>query len=531
MTDETDVLVIGAGVAGLCALYRLREAGFAAQVLERGSDVGGVWHWNRYPGARFDSESYTYCFSFSPELLDEWRWRERFAAQPEVHAYLRHVADRFDLRRHVRFRSTVTEARFLEDDGHWLVRVADGTVYRARYLVSAMGALSEPQWPDLEGLESFAGIRCHTARWPTEGLNLDGKRVGIIGTGATGVQVIQTIAATVGELCVFQRTPTYCIPQRNAPIGDAEMDAIRQDYPAILERCNGTFGGFVHDFDPRLGAQVTKEEREALFETLWQRPGFAFWFGNFSDLLMDSEVNEHACEFLRRKIRERVRDPEVARRLLPSHPFGAKRVPLESGYYEAYNRDNVRLVDLRESPIERVTRDGVVAGGRLHALDVLICATGFDAVTGALSRVDVRGVDGLRLVDKWRGGPSAHLGLLVSGFPNLFTIAGPLNAAGLCNAVRCTEQNVDWLLGCLAHMREWGWVRVEARPQAEAAWTRHVQDSIAQSVLNSMTDSWFFGANTPGKARAPVIYPLGAADFRARCEAEAAGGYPGLAFA
>lgn len=531
MTDDADVLVIGAGVAGLCALHRLREAGYRVRVLERGSDVGGVWYWNRYPGARFDSESYTYCYSFSPEVLAEWRWQERFAAQPEIHAYLRFVADRLDLRRHISFDTSVTGAYFDDDAGRWVVDTDGGASLRARFLVSAMGALSQPQWPQIEGLERFAGVRCHTSRWPRNGVTLEGKRVGVIGTGATGVQVIQTIAPQVGHLTVFQRTPTYCIPQRNSPIDDAEMAAIRHDYTEILERCNRTYGGFIYDFDPRLGGSLSAAEREAVFEALWQRPGFAFWFGNFSDLMMDPVVNEHACEFLRGKIRERVRDPAVAGRLLPDHPLGAKRVPLENGYYETFNRSNVRLVDLRETPIDRVAEAGVVIGDELVPLDVLICATGFDAVTGPLCHVDIRGEGGERLAEKWRDGPASYLGLMVAGFPNLFTVAGPLNAAGLCNAVRCTEQNVDWVRDCLAHLRERGCSRVAARPGAEAEWTRFVRSAADETVLGAWTDSWFFGANTPGKARALSIYPLGAADYRMRCASEAVRGYPGLAFA
>jgi cation diffusion facilitator CzcD-associated flavoprotein CzcO len=526
-----DAVVIGAGVAGLCALYRLREAGFSVLGVERGGDVGGVWYWNRYPGARFDSESYTYCYSFSQALLDDWNWRERFAAQPEVLDYLNHVADRFDLRRGVRFGTAVIAARFDVDAGIWAVTTDRGELLRSRFLISAAGALSEPQWPELAGLDEFAGVRVHTARWPRDGIDLVGRRVGVIGTGATGVQVVQTIAPIVGQLTVFQRTPTYCIPQRNSPIDAAEMRAIKGDYPALLQRCRASFGGFVHDFDPRLGATCTPAEREALFETLWQQPGFAFWFGNFADLLMDAAVNEHACEFLRRKIRERVTDPETARRLLPRHPFGTKRVPLENGYYEVFNRPNVRLVDLRESPIERVTATGVMVAGREVPLDVLICATGFDAVTGALARIEVRGRGGLALADKWRREPSGLLGMLVAGFPNLFTLAGPHNAASLCNAVRCTEQNVDWVVDCLAHMRAAGYRQVEASLEAEMAWSRHVDEAAAATLLSGMTDSWFYGANTPGKPRRLLIYPAGAAAYRARCEAEAEADYPGLRFA
>jgi cation diffusion facilitator CzcD-associated flavoprotein CzcO len=529
-TLDFDAVIIGAGVAGLCALHRLIESGLSVRGFERGGDVGGVWYWNRYPGARFDSESYTYCYSFSPELLAEWNWREHFAAQPEIHSYLRHVAERFDLRRHIGFDTEVVSAHYDDDHHLWRVTTDRGEVVRSRYLISCAGALSTPQLPDIDGITDFAGVVCHTARWPAGGVNLTGQRVGVIGTGATGVQVIQTIAAEVAHLTVFQRTPTYCIPQRNAPIGAAEMRDIKRRYPELFARCRASFGGFVHDFDPRSGLAVSAEERLEKFETLWQQPGFAFWFGNFADLMMDATVNEYACEFLRSKIRARVRDPAVAAKLLPTHPFGTKRVPLENGYYEVFNRDNVDLVDLRESPLTRITPAGARTRTTEHLLDVLIFATGFDAVTGALTRIDIRGEQGRRLTDKWQDGPISYLGLQVSGFPNLFTIAGPNNAANLCNAVRCTEQNIDWVTACIRHMREQGRVRMTATAEAEHGWMQHVQDIAGSTLLESMTDSWFYGANTPGKPRRLMIYPGGAVTYREQCERVAAGGYAGFEF-
>lgn len=528
---DCDAIVIGAGVAGLCALYRLREAGLAVRVFERGSDVGGVWHWNRYPGARFDSESYTYCYSFSPELLEEWDWRERFAAQPEVLGYLTHVANRFDLRQHITFGASVVSAHYDGNDDTWRIETDQGDRLRARYLVTAVGALSAHQLPDLDGMETFAGASCHTARWPREGLELAGQRAGVIGTGATGVQVIQTIAPEVAHLTVFQRTPTYCIPQRNGSIDPAEMSDIKRRYPELFARCRETFGGFIHAFDPRSGLEVSAEERLTKFEALWQQPGFAFWFGNFADLLMDPTVNEYACEFLRSKIRERVRDPAVAEKLMPRHPFGTKRVPLENGYYEVYNRDNVTLVDLRESPIERITPEGVRTRAGEHPLDVLIFATGFDAVTGALGQIDIRGAGGKPLREAWRHGPVTYLGLQVAGFPNLFTIAGAHNAASLCNAVRCTEQNVDWVVGCIRYMRDRRFTRIAATVEAQAQWTQHVRETSEATLLETMTDSWFFGANTPEKARSILIYPGGAVAYRQRCEAVARAGYTGFLFA
>jgi cation diffusion facilitator CzcD-associated flavoprotein CzcO len=527
---DCDVVVIGAGVAGLCALYRLRELGLAVKVYEGASDVGGVWYWNRYPGARFDSESFTYCYSFSEELLNDWDWQEQFAGQPEVLAYLKHVTDRFDLRRDIFFNSRVIAAHFQEQDQSWIIGTDRGQQVRTRYLVTAVGSLSVYQLPDIAGMGDFAGETYHTARWPQQGADLSGKRVGIIGTGATGVQVIQTIAPQVARLTVFQRTPNFCVPQRNSLLDDDQRREIKRNYPEILERCRQSYGGFIHSFDPRSGLEVSEEERQEIFEALWQKPGFAFWLGNFRDLLTNPAVNRFASDFIRTKIRERVRDPETARKLMPDHPFGTKRVPLENGYYEVYNRDNVQLVDLKETPIERIARFGIETAGDRYDLDVIVFATGFDAITGALTRMDIRGEGGITLREKWRLGPRTCLGLQVEGFPNMFTIAGPHNAGTLCNAVRCTEQNVDWVVGCIDYMRERGFVRIAPSIEAEDLWTKHVRDAARATLLNTMTDSWFFGANTPGKPRSVAIYVPGAAAYRERCDQAARSGYKGFEF-
>jgi len=527
---DYDAVIVGAGVAGLYALYKLKEIGLTVCAFETGSDVGGVWYWNRYPGARFDSESYTYCYSFSKELLDEWTWRERFAAQPEILAYLNHVADRFELRRDIRFETRIVAATYDEQGGGWLVETDQGSTARSRFLVTAAGGLSRHQLPDIEGVEEFAGETFHTARWPKDGVDLSNKRVGVLGTGATGVQVIQTIASEVRQLTVFQRTPNYCVPQRNSLLDESEMRGIRQHYPAIFEQCRNSYGGFIHTFDPRSGLEVSADERQAKFEALWNQPGFAFWLGNFQDLLMNETVNAYASRFINERIRERVRNPETARKLMPNHPFGTKRVPLENGYYEVYNRDNVRLVDLRETPIERITPSGIRTSNAEHCLDVIIFATGFDAVTGSLNRIEIHGLNKVSLRDKWRDGPRTYLGLQVEGFPNLFTIAGPHNAASLCNAVRCTEQNVDWIARCIDHMRERDLTRIVPTADAEAAWTEHVREIAAQTLLNSMTESWFYGGNTPGKPRSIAIYAGGAAAFRERCDAVASAGYRGFEF-
>lgn len=528
---DYDVCVIGAGIGGLYALYRLRAAGFSVRACESGSDVGGVWYRNRYPGARFDSESHTYGYSFSEALLEEWRWRERFAAQPEILDYARYVADRFDLRRHIELDTRIVSARFDEREQSWEVETGRGRAIRVRYLVSAAGTLSVPQLPAIEGIESFAGVTAHTASWPRQGVPLAGKRVGVIGTASTGVQVIQTIASEVASLTVFQRTANWCMPQRNAPLSDEERRGMKQHGAEILERCRNTYSGFIHDFEAREGRGLSAEEREATFERLYSLPGFAFWLGNYSDLMSDPVVNRHACEFLAGKIRARVRDPETARKLIPDLPYGLKRVPLERGYFETYNRDNVRLIDVRETPIERVTPNGIRTTGETFELDVLIFATGFDAVTGALNRIDIRGENGEGLVDCWRTGAKTYLGLQVAGFPNFFVVTGPYGASTLCNSVRCIEQSVDWIADCIAWMREHGHRRIAPTPDAQERWVRHVLETAGSTFLATLTDGWFHDPARPGGLRPIAIYPGGIRAYRERCRQIARDGYTGFAVA
>jgi len=527
-TDVFDAVIIGAGISGICALQRFVQMGLRVRLYESGRDVGGVWYWNRYPGARVDSETFTYGFSFSQELLREWDWEELFSAQPEISRYLQHVVERFDLRRHMRFATRVVAASYDEASGCWWIETDTGERVAARYLIAASGTLSAPQLPDYPGMNEFSGESYHTARWPAVGIELTGKRVGVIGTGASGVQVIQTIAERVQHLTVFQRSPTYCVPQRNRLLTQDQRQEIRRAWADILAACRESYGGFVHTFDPRSGLAVSAEEREVMFEELWQKPGFAFWFGNFADLMMNLEVNAHASDFVRRKIMARVNDPRIARKLLPDHPFGTKRVPLENGYYEVYNRPNVRLVDLRETPIERITPAGIRTSVDEHHLDIIIYATGFDAGTGTLTRIDIRGESGVSLAEKWRDGPKTFLGLLVSGFPNLFIVNGPHNAAALCNAGRCIEQNVDWIARCIDQMRARRQTRIVPTSEAEEEWTEHVYEVADASVLGKMTNSWFFGANTPGKPRRATIYAAGAREYRVHCEDVANAGYPGL---
>src|SRR5919198_5417664 len=522
--EQYDVIIIGAGVTGLYALYRLRERGLAVRVYEAGGGVGGTWYWNRYPGARFDSESYTYGYSFSEELLQEWDWKEHYSGQPENERYLNYVADKFDLRRDIRLNSRVISAVYDERENRWEVQTEDGHRARAPFVIAAVGVLSAHYVPDFAGLESFQGTWCHTGRWPKEGLDLAGKRVGVIGTGATAVQLIPEIATEVGHLTVFQRTANYCVPLRNGPIDPEWQRQIKASYPEIFQKCSETPGAFLHAFDPRSALAVSPDERLAQYERLWAEPGFKKWLANFYDIMLPGEANEDYAEFVRQKIRERVKDPVVAEKLVPKdHPFGSKRLPCESGYYEVFNQDNVLLVDVREAPIERITPNGIKTRDAEYDLDVIIFATGYDAVTGALNRIDIYGEGGQTLKDKFAAGPRTYMGLQSAGFPNLFTI----NAASVGNFVRAAEPLVDWVCDCIGYVRDHRYTRIAPAPEAEAAWTQHVVEAGAK-ILRTQANSWFVGANIPGKARFLLTSPDSAPVMRAKRAEVAAKGYEGF---
>jgi cation diffusion facilitator CzcD-associated flavoprotein CzcO len=522
--EQFDVIVIGAGVTGLYALYRLRELGFSVRVFEDGGGVGGTWYWNRYPGARFDSESYTYGYSFSEDLLQEWDWKEHYSGQPENERYLNYVADKFDLRRDIRLNSRVTSAVYDEGENRWEIQTEDGHRARAQFLIAAVGVLSAHYVPDFEGLESFQGDWCHTARWPKDGMDLAGKRVGVIGTGATAVQLIPEIAKEVAHLTIFQRTANYCVPLRNGPIDPEWQREIKASYPDIFKKCSETPGAFMHAFDPRSALAVSPEERLAQYERLWAEPGFKKWLANFYDIMMPGEANEDYAEFVRTKIRERVKDPVVAEKLVPKdHPFGSKRLPCESGYYEVYNRDNVLLVDVREAPIERITPRGIQTRDAEYELDVIIFATGYDAVTGSLTRIDIRGEGGQTLKDKFAEGPRTYMGIQSAGFPNLFTMPG----AGAGNFTRGCEPLVEWVSDCIGYMRENEFTRISATPAAEEAWVQHVAE-VGANLLRTKAASWFVGANIPGKARVLLGSPETAPVMRAKRVEVAAKGYEGF---
>ena len=522
--EQYDVIIIGAGVTGLYALYRLREHGFAVRVFEEGGGVGGTWYWNRYPGARFDSESYTYGYSFSEELLQEWDWKEHYSGQPENERYLNYVADKFDLRRDIQLNAHVTAAVYDERANRWQIHTAEGHRARAPFVIAAVGVLSAHYVPDFVGLESFQGTWCHTGRWPKEGLEVAGKRVGVIGTGASAVQLIPEIAQDVAHLTVFQRTANYCVPLRNRAIDPAWQRQIKASYPDIFQQCRDTPGAFLHAFDPRSALAVSPDERRAQYERLWAEPGFKKWLANFYDIMLPGEANEDYAAFVRQKIHERVKDPVVADKLVPTdHPFGSKRLPCESGYYEVFNQDNVLLVDVREAPIERITPTGIKTRDAEYALDVIIFATGYDAVTGSLTRIDIRGEGGQTLKEKFAEGPRTYMGIQSAGFPNLFTMPG----AGAGNFTRGAEPLVEWVSECIGYMREKGLTRIEATPQAEEAWREYVAE-VGVKLLRTKANSWFVGANIPGKARFLLGSPDTAPVMRAKRAEVAAKGYEGF---
>ena len=522
--EQYDAIIIGAGVVGLYQLYRLRKIGLSVRVFEDADGVGGTWYWNRYPGCRFDSESETYGYSFSEELSREWDWKEHFSGQPENERYLNFVADKFELRKDIQLNSRVSSAVYDESAHQWEVQVEGGQRARAQFLIGAVGILSAKYTPPFEGMDSFEGLSFHTSNWPKEKVDFTGKRVGCIGTGATAVQLIPIVAKEAGQLTVFQRTPNYCAPLRNAEVAPEIQSQWKATYPEIHKRCRESPTGFKYDFDPRSALEVSEEERLALYEELWALPGFKKWLGNFHDIMTNMEANETFAEFVRNKIRERVNDPVVAEMLVPKdHPFGAKRIPLETHYYEAYNRDNVLLVDIRKAPITCITPKGVKTQDAEYEFDVIIYATGFDAVSGPLTRIDIRGEGGQTFKDKWAAGPRSYLGLQSAGFPNFFI---GMNSA-LCNYTVCAELIVEWIADCIGHLREKNLASIQPTLEAEEAWVDHANELAAGTILTA-ADSWFVGANIPGKKRAVLLYANSAREYRKKCHEVAANGYEGF---
>ena len=524
---QFDVAVVGAGFAGLYMLHRLRGLGLTALVIEMGGDVGGTWYWNRYPGARCDIESMQYSYSFSDELQQDWSWTERYAAQPEILHYANHVADRFDLRRDILFETRVTAADYDDHAALWTLRTDQRRAIRARFCVMATGCLSAGRLPDIPGRDAFAGRSFHTSDWPRDPIDFAGQRVGVIGTGSSAIQAIPILAEQAAELVIFQRTPNYSIPARNTPMTDDYAAMWKQDYPARRQKARFARSGVSYDFGQLSALEATEAERRAEYEQRWTLGGINF-MAAYTDLPLNKAANETAAQFVREQIAATVQDKAVAAVLTPTdYPIGTKRICLDTQYFETFNRDNVALVDLRATPIEAITATGVRTSAGEYPLDSIVYATGFDAMTGPLLRMGITGRDGQSLNTCWEAGPRSYLGLMVAGFPNLFTITGPGSPSVLSNMIVSIEQHVDWVADCLAYLREAGLDRIEAEAGAQEAWVAHVNE-VAHRTLYPSANSWYMGANIPGKPRVFMPYIGGVGVYREKCDAVAAAGYEGF---
>jgi cyclohexanone monooxygenase len=524
-----DVVVVGSGFAGMYMLHRLRGLGFSVRVYEQGSDVGGTWYWNRYPGARCDVESMQYSYSFSEELQQEWNWSERYAPQPEIMKYAQHVADRFGLRPDIVFNTRVDRAEFDEGNGTWEVATSDGRTVRAQFVVLATGCLSNARMPDIKGLSDFKGEVYHTGHWPHEGADFAGLRVGVIGTGSSAIQSVPVIAEQARHLFVFQRTPNFSIPARNAALTAEERDAVRKNYPEIRRFAREDARNGIYAELPDRGALDDGENaRRVKYEQRWAKGGLTFMLA-YNNLILDKIANETAANFVREKIAEIVKDPATARRLQPDdHPIGSKRICVDTDYYATFNRPNVTLVDIRRGGIEEILPNAVRARGQAYEIDALVLATGFDAMTGSVAKIDIRGRGGRTLKQKWAEGPKTYLGLTSEGFPNLFIITGPGSPSVLSNMIVSIEQHVDWIGDCLAFMRNRGLVSMEATRDEEEKWVAHVNE-VAQMTLYPRANSWYMGANIPGKPRIFMPYIGGVGVYRRICDEVAAAGYRGFA--
>ncbi len=522
--QKLDAVIVGGGLAGVYMLHRLREMGLTARVYEAGSGIGGTWFWNRYPGARCDIESLEYSYQFSHELQQEWDWSERYATQPEILRYINHVADRFDLWDDIALDTRVLSAKYDEQEARWRVETSKGHA-SARFCIMATGCLSCTNQPDFPGLDTFEGEWYHTGRWPHEGVDFTGKRVGVIGTGSSAIQSIPLIASQATHLTVFQRTPNYSIPAHNGPLDPGHLAKVKADYPEF-RKANWTHG-FGADFrdSTKLAADATPEELQKEYEERWAAGGLAF-LGAYADLVFDPKSNETAAEFVRNKIRAAVSDPMTAELLCPTTMVGCKRLCVDTNYYETYNRDNVTLVDVSETPIERVNAKGLTVAGTQYDFDAIVFATGFDAMTGALMRIDIRGKGGERLKDKWSAGPRTYLGLCVAGFPNLFTITGPGSPSVLSNMLPSIEQHVEWIADCIGYLDARQIAAIEANLAAEDAWVAHVNE-VADTSIYPTCNSWYLGANVPGKPRVFMPY-LGVPPYVEKCNEVAASDYEGF---
>jgi cyclohexanone monooxygenase len=526
-----DAIIVGAGVGGLYAIYRLRTLGLGVRAFEAGDGVGGTWYWNRYPGCRCDVESLEYSYAFSDELQQEWHWPERYGTQPEILRYINHVADRFDLRRDIEFNTRVKEAAFDSKTNLWTVQTDKGHVATARYCIMATGNLSTPRKPNIAGLENFKGEWYHTGLWPHEGVDFTGLRVGVIGTGSSGVQSIPIIAKQAKHLHVFQRTANFSLPARNMPMPPDKERMHKAEYPERRRAAFDTpFGIAGYPPPVRSALETTEEERRRAYEAKWAEGGSISFLYSYTDLLVNKDSNDDASEFVRRKIRATVKDPKTAELLCPNdHPIGTKRLILDTDYYETYNRDNVTLVDIRGKPIQEITPTGLCTADAEYALDAIVFATGFDAMTGAMKEIDIRTDAGLSIRAKWDDGPRTYLGIMMAGFPNLFMITGPQSPGVKSQMILACEQHVDWIAGCLKHLRDRGLTRIEAEQDAEDSWVQH-NNEVADRTLYPLANSWYVGANIPGKPRVFMPYVGGVAAYKKKCDEVAAKGYEGFRF-
>jgi cyclohexanone monooxygenase len=524
-----DAVIVGAGVGGLYAIYRLRRLGLKLRAFEAGGDVGGTWYWNRYPGCRCDVESMEYSYSFSDALQQEWHWPERYGTQPEILRYINHVADRFDLRRDIAFDTRVRRAVFDRRTGRWTVTTDRGDVATARFCIMATGNLSTPRTPDYPGLERFRGKCYHTGLWPQEGVDFTGLRVGVIGTGSSGVQSIPVIAKQAKHLYVFQRTANFSLPARNAPMDPGKERAHKAQYPLRRRAAFDTpFGIAGYPPPVKSALAATEQERRDLYERKWAEGGSISFLYSFTDLLLNQASNDTAAEFVRRKVRATVKDPRTAALLCPNdHPIGTKRLILDTDYYETYNRDNVTLIDIRTQPIREITASGLRTADAEYALDAIVFATGFDAMTGAMKEIDIRTDAGLTIQEKWQDGPRTYLGLMIAGFPNLFMVTGPQSPGVKSQMILACEQHVDWIADCLQYLEGQGFARIEADGEAEDAWVRH-NNEVADRTLYPLANSWYVGANIPGKPRVFMPYVGGVAAYKKKCDEVAARGYAGF---
>lgn len=529
VATDFDAIVVGAGFAGLYMLHKLRELGLRCRAYEAGNGVGGTWFWNRYPGARCDVESVEYSYSFSKELEQEWNWSERYAAQPEILQYANHVAERFGLFEAIEFNTRVEAAHYDDRRAVWTLRTDKGDAVTTRFCIMASGCLSTTKLPEIPGIESFQGAKYHTGQWPAEGVDFSGKRVGVIGTGSSGIQTITELAKSAGKLLVFQRTPHYSLPALNAPLQAEELGEIKRDYESLRQAARESTSGIARNPVPVQSALTAPpEERERTYEQHWFA-GRNSIVRAYNDLLVDPDANATAADYVRRKVLDTVAKPEVAQALVPQHFIGTKRICLDSGYYEAFNRENVELVDLKVSPILEITPTGVRTGTAHHELDALVFATGYDAVTGAILKVDVRTASGNLLRDKWADGPRCYLGLMTAGFPNLFIVTGPGSPSILSNVIVSIEHHVEMIAACLLHMDKCGLKTIDADPKAEDAWVEHVND-LAAATLYPRADSWYMGANVPGKPRVFLPYVGGVGRYQRVCREVIAEGWRGFTF-